>query len=314
MKSFTFPGFAGENPLGFLASLGLLRTLSDAQPEWMPRLNWIQSGTWRPVLSIARDASEDSLLDVLSGALEAKRTGFAQLLEKNDLEPNLKFSRKDFVEFWCGHRTEAGCRYVVRAVAELPLKKELVSVSLLRMVNGSGHQDFFPIINEIAAATTNEHLRATLFGPWQFNDDGRNRSLRWDPADKREYALRWKNPSSDPSKVQLGANRLAIEALPLLPVQPAAFRAVHTGFHYEPQSRQTWFRWPIWSLLEPATKELSAGLTIATAQCLLDLPAMENPIQYRRELRAWGIAIVYESLRLQDSYYDNFAPSRAVPL
>ena len=62
------------------------------------------------------------------------------------------------------------------------------------------------------------------------------------------------------------------------------------------------------------TKEAAAGLTITTAQYLLDLPAMENPVQFRRELRALGIAIVCESLRLQDSYYDNFAPSRAVPL
>ena len=39
-----------------------------------------------------------------------------------------------------------------------------------------------------------------------------NRSLRWDPADRREYALRWDDPSGTPATVQLGANRLAIDS------------------------------------------------------------------------------------------------------
>src|SRR5690606_35990470 len=91
-------------------------------------------------------------------------------------------------------------------------------------------------------------------------DEGRGMNLRWDPIDDRRYALRWENPSADPSKTMRGANRLAIEALPLLPTMPINSRLGTTGFQGS-GTRDTFFTWPIWSvpLNMPVVASLLSG-------------------------------------------------------
>jgi hypothetical protein len=309
-SSFLLPGFAAENPLGFLAVMGLLRIVSEAKSEWYPQLNWRKAGGWRPVISLAEHVSEDLLLDVISGACEQKKQDWEHLLKSEELtgnKRNLKFTRQEYREF----------------------ALRLVSPSLLRCINGAGHQDYLPTLGRIAATTTREHLRTTLHEDWQFTDDGRGRSLRLDPAGYREHALTWEDPSEAPSTVQLGANRLAIEAFPLFPIFPAAFRARQRGFHYEGQ--RTWFRWPVWTV----------PYNVLTAPYLLDLPAIahlrdpEEPggsqnltreakrrrekqedrqRENREELQRRGIAMVYESQRIRDGKYFNFGPTRAIPI
>jgi hypothetical protein len=59
------------------------------------------------------------------------------------------------------------------------------------------------------------YLAAALFAPWARGDatDG----FRWDPAEDRRYALRFKNPSGDAPLTEHGANRLASFGLAALP-------------------------------------------------------------------------------------------------
>lgn len=73
-----------------------------------------------------------------------------------------------------------------------------------------------------------EHLREALFGPWRYENDGL--SMRWDPDDAKEYALRWRDPSIGGVSSVWGANRLAFEALPLFPTVPTEAGLRTTGF------------------------------------------------------------------------------------
>jgi hypothetical protein len=116
---------------------------------------------------------------------------------------------------------------------------------------GAGHQHFLGFMRNIIATTTAEHLRKTLFDPWRYDDPVQNATLRWDPADDSRYALQWRNPSGDPSRrssgSMLGANRLAIEGLPLLPTSPQSFGLATTGFRGR-KSSDTFWTWPVWSI------------------------------------------------------------------
>jgi hypothetical protein len=311
MSKFVLPGFQGGNPLGFLAALGLLRILTDDHSVWRPRLNWAQHGTWRPALHLSVAIKNDGLVDAVFSSLSRRKTLYSSLARR--VEPNVKLSRTKFRNLFSSITDWATLSFLAASGAELPEDDKQIAVTPLRMVNGSGHQDYLPIIREIAKNTGKTHVAATLMEPWRFTDAGRNRSLRWDPSDKREYALRWDDPSTDPARVQLAANRLAIEAIPLFPIHPRATRAATVGFHLVKQGRRTTtrFRWPIWQVNGGASTQ---GLTLDAIRSLLELPQLASPSDHRAELRQLGVQCVYESERLQDGYYGNFAPSSAIPI
>ncbi len=316
MTEFHLPGFSGENPLGFLSALGLLRALESFHPDLGARLDWEQRGTWRAVLQLNAALDQSALVSAVFNALNKHRDLYTAIAKK--LDPNLKDPRAHLRAALQATTDPAELEFISACAAELPESDdEIVAPTPLRMVNGAGHQDYLPIISEIAHALSEEQLRATLFEPWRFEDQGRNRSLRWDPADRREYALRWDDPSGDPATVQLGANRLAIEALPLFPVHAAPNRPRVAGFFSEQieRKRRTTFRWPLWRTHSTDAQSIAMrGYSLAEVKTLQSLPALAAPEKHRPSLRSLRVAVVYESQRLQPGYYGNFAPPVATPI
>jgi hypothetical protein len=63
---------------------------------------------------------------------------------------------------------------------------------------------------------TPAYLHTALFVPWSRSDE--TDGFRWDPAEDRRYALRFKNPSGDSGRTVHGANRLACVGLAALAV------------------------------------------------------------------------------------------------
>jgi hypothetical protein len=145
-------------------------------------------------------------------------------------------------------------------------------------------------MRELALGTDKEHLRRTLFTEWDYAD-GRP-SLRWDAADYRPHALRAVDPSGDPIRTMRGANRLAIEALPLFPTAPAGRRIRTTAFRESAEGAE--IVWPIWT--DP--------LEVATVASLL--ASSEGKGGARP-----GVAQVYRASRFTEGKYRNFSPARA---
>jgi len=168
-------------------------------------------------------------------------------------------------------------------------------------MSGAGHQHFLYFMRKLIDETNTEHLREALFGPWRYRDPAP--SLRWDPEDDRRYALRWREPSTDPLRTVRGANRLAFEALSLLPVIPTHTRAVTTGFTGQRSSNIFW-TWPIWSRSLPldVTRSLLSLSTLVT----------ENEANSHAELTARGIVAVFRSQRISIGKYRNFTPAQSV--
>ena len=87
-------GLGPDNLLAFLALLGLLRCLDEAEPSWLPRVAWsVDTPPIRPLLSLARAAARDEIV-------ERTAAGLNRLAERHDFaaHKNLRLPRKAAAE------------------------------------------------------------------------------------------------------------------------------------------------------------------------------------------------------------------------
>ena len=291
-------GLDGANPLGFLAALGTLRALTHAATDLSPRMSWrIDVGGWRPVLTTSRALEECELAERLNAALRSMLSHAAWSVGNNlNVAPAvyreyaktaaMTSTRDDAVH------AEYAAAFASEAVTDSgAAQTDIVADTALRTMSGAGHQHFVGFMQELIKLTTADDIAKSLFQIWRYDDD--KPSMRWDPSDDRRYALRWDEPSGDPIRTMRGANRLAIEGLPLLPVMPRAHRLETTGF-VSLRGRGTFWTWPLWDRPIP----LSVVRSLLADRRLKDH-------QYA-ELAAMGVCAVYRSQRLTVGKYRNF--------
>ncbi len=308
-------GIDGSNPLGFLAALGTHRALALAFPGATIEMNWqVHEGAWRPSLvTKGIDLTSDSLCSNLAQWLGEPPQ--LPLFESEELGDNLTIAPQTFrflalkylrdaeagdananaaLEFLAAFGTDA---------AHQPHSKDrkLMQDTALRTMSGAGHQHFIKFMRAIIENTTAEHLRRTLFERWTYDDEGRGLNLRWDPIDDRRYAMRWKNPSADASVSMRGANRLAIEGLPMLASAPSGNDLATTGFRFR---RGAFWSWPIWE--DP--------IDVAVVRSVLQRSETSDLSDDAdlTELPAIGIATVFRSQRITVGKFRNFTPAQAV--
>lgn len=300
-------GLDGGNPLAFLAALGALRALSLARHGNALRLIWRQrEGTWRPVLRGPELQDAETILDALEDFLQGMRHHPALTFAK-DLSVEVPVFREqaglaqaaaspvdrkqaDFIAAF-------GCEAVTRDERG---QDHLIQDTAFRTMSGAGHQHFLGFMNELTLVTERHHLEAALFHEWVYADHAP--SLRWDPIDDRRYALRWGDPSNSarsPIRTVRGANRLAIEALPLFPTLPAGGRLETTGFR-QPRGEEAAWTWPLWDI----------PLSLDTLRSVLALAELQAARPDRRWLAARGIAEVYRCQRVTVGKYRNFTAAR----
>lgn len=174
--------------------------------------------------------------------------------------------------------------------------KGLIQDTSLRTMSGAGHQHFLGFMRTLISDTTSEELHAAMFLPWRYVDP--RPSMRWDPADDRRYAMRWDDPSGDPIRTVRGANRLAIEALPLLPTMPVGADLATTGFS-RLVDRGIYWSWPIWD----------RPVIVEVVRSLLAYDELQRQPPDRRQLSAMGVREIYRSRRITQGKYRNFTPS-----
>ncbi len=230
MHEIELTGLDGSNLLAYLAALGTLQVLSKgAAPV---RLSWRDRGVWMPVLHGCDGADESALLDRLEDLVCGEETAARAWEIGKDLTLDCGKFGEHMQEAAVGARLDReDAEYLAAFGSDVygaGPKKELMSDTAFRTMSGAGHQHFLGFMKELAASTERDHLRRSLFAPWDY-EDGRP-SLRWDPADYRPHALRAVDPSGDPIRTMRGANRLAVEALPLFPTAPQGRRIRTAAF------------------------------------------------------------------------------------
>ena len=286
----------GSNPLAFLAAIGTLRLVHLTEPNAGVQMRWERSGgLWRPRLG-GLGADEGRLVEMLVKAPWAPVERFEQI-GKNITVPAEKF--RTFVKEAHAVATRQDRRAADFAAAFSSevcedTKKGRIEYTDFCFITGSGHQDFLGTIDALAKCVATRHVRDALFGNWRAE---KGLSMRWDPSDAAEYALRWDDPGPKGAWAVWGANQLAAEALPYLPTMPGKRGLETTGF--DRRNRQDEFTWPIWNSL----------VSSETVRSLMSLGELQQDKPRRDVLRAMGIEEAYRAQRVRIGQGANFKVS-----
>lgn len=305
MNSWLLKGLDGGNPLAFLAALGTLRTAALAWPDYRCCMAWKETeGGWRPELSVGTEDELDLIAD-LTVTLACMRNHKAFTFA-DDL--SITFDQFAAVaKEACDNATPAERRFADFMAAfgsAVPGKGEKMSSTAFKLLGG-GQTSFLGSIRTFVNDTEAEHLSKALLEPWRYDDPTSNgHTMRWDFRDDVRRALRWNEPSGDPARDKQGsvwgANRLAIEGLPLLPTAPLLTQLETTGFVL--RKGDALWTWPMW--------DPEASMDIVRS--LLALRELREEQPNRHKLAALGIREVYRCQRIPQGKYKNFTP--AVPV
>jgi len=293
----------GSNPLAFLAALGTFRLLTlEARAEI--KMSWERlDGFWRPKLWGIHATEEDFCKMLVECHWWAPSNVLAASLGKNITVSKDTF--KPFVEKACDAATPHERRFADFAAAfgcEVCEQedKDRIEYTDFCFITGSGHQDFLGTMLALEESVTYSHLYDALFGEWRAE---KGLSMRWDPSDAAEYALQWEDPGPKGAWAVWGANRLAVEALPLFPSAPSGDGLQTTGF--QQRNRQDEFTWPIWKNC----------IGFASVRSLMSLAELQRSMESskdglkRETLLAMGIKEVYRAQRVRIGQGANFKVS-----
>ncbi|MBW7904906.1 MAG: hypothetical protein LC135_09895 [Phycisphaerae bacterium] len=277
-------------------------------------MRWEQHGGWRPVLISpidTPDALADALHDCLTQPHKCETCGerhshASALCVGDDLALPAEQFRQTALSFRAGDREAVAFLAAFGSDAVMNSKKQsVIQDTAFRTMSGAGHQHFLKFARNICSACTRDHIKRDLFETWRYADPVQNHTLRLDPLDDARYALRWSDPSGDPTRQQrgsvYGANRLAIEALPLFACVPRRGILRTIGF-VENKTTGVWFRWPIWT--QP--------LSLDAVRSLLTLSTDPANASRSEALRARGVVESFESRRLTVGKFRCFSPARPV--
>jgi hypothetical protein len=271
-------------------------------------MSWTFQTAWRPILHVAGEAGEDEIVGALDRELFASeaRPEFVELGDDLTVAPEVfrQFARSAADATSSGHRLSADFAAAFGSEIAVDARKDTIRTTPLKAI-GTGQQRFLKSIRKLVAETNADHLRTALFAPWAYEDHGP--TMRWDPADDRRYAYRADDPSNSrvfPIRTVRGANRLAVEALPLFPSAPRGRVLRTAGFTTSKASRwaDSEVRWPLWD----------ARVGLATARSLLTHVQLTMEAPDSAVLWGLGVVQVFAARRIRNGDYWNFAPARAL--
>lgn len=308
------PGLNGQNPLGFLAAVGLLRILDEnarRSTVVRPRLMFTQTppfvarilfdGTFPQMKEIVlADAAEQNSNIALSLAYDADNELCSPQAPgaTRDLKPSPSVARAFLLNAASSSRRDAD------------LAAGMLS-DVVRDNNGAskptalhftaGQQAFLEMVEALRVGINDAALDEALIGPWR--NTSKLPSLGWDSSVARSYALRASDPSSEKRGSVPAANWLGVQALTFFLVMPEHSRErmvlrttnVGLGWKHVP------FTWPLWT-------ELAESSVIA-ALLRLDSARLSQTARL-----AVGVSMVLRSriLRTDQGGYGSFTPPEVV--
>lgn len=310
MKTHTFTGLDAQNPLGFLAALGLLRILDDharRRQQPLPTLAFVDEGQ-----QVAQIVSHIDVEDIKGLILEdAAEQGHSRALR-------LAYNDKDFVDPAAPKAVRdlkpppSVARRFLMNMQDAPQRDaDLAAAFFSELVqdnNGNtkptalhftaGQQAFLSMVEALRQGLTSQALDEALIGPWL--NTSALPSLSWDSSATRNYALRASNPSKEKRGSVPAANWLAVHGLAFFGVlverQRLKTTAVEGGW------KDSVLTWPLWSV----------SATAATVTSLLRCDARRWSARARS---ATGISLVLQAgiLRSDQGGYGSFTPSSVLP-
>jgi CRISPR-associated endonuclease/helicase Cas3 len=299
-------GLDGSNPLGFLAALGLLRVLDSPTSLEGLRMSWRPfGGTWIPAIHHVSEnmPDEGAILDSLSRRLAGNiKDHPAELLTQLSAASEDQLDRRSIMQSVV-EGTDTTLMDWNAAIAS-----DFAAPEAISQLQTTRRDYFYGNLASVIGRTKLDDLRRAIFQPWDYGDALDNQSLHLDPSEDRRHAYQWNKPAGDPDRKtrggMLGANRLALEAIPLFPSFPEDDALRTVGFTGTRSTNTRW-TWPIWSvaLSLPVIRSLLASSFLQGA--IFDADGIAS-------LRAQGIVAVFRSSRILVEKTPNFAPAKCV--
>lgn len=295
------PGLDGTNPLGFLATLGILRVLT-LQKHGV-KLSWhLSSGTWRPELFGVRVSLPDLGAELHSGirnldhsawSIDKKLPFEARVLRQHAENAVGTASRT------CRQKADSLASFGADCFVDIDGAFEKTDLCMVRAGDSAG-QGMTAYGKRIIETILVKQLQQAIEASWLYTDD--QCALRWDPGEDRPYAVQWRNPSKVGALSEKGANYLALFGMTCFPVIPVKGQVETTGFGLK-QPKQASLTWPVWK----------HPINLSVVGTLLAFGELHKAQPDRLELASRGIAAVYRCHRVMTStYYANFTPSQRV--
>jgi hypothetical protein len=310
MNSHTLTGLDAQNPLGFLAALGLLRILDDharRQSEPLPQLAFVDEG--QQVAQLRSHLGIDAIKGlILEDAVEQGQSRALRLayIDQDFADPDAPRAVRDLKP------PPAVARLYLRQMQTAPRRDaDLAAAFFSELVqdnNGNtkptalhftaGKQVFLTMVEALRTGVAADDINQALLGPW--TNSSQLPSLSWDAAAARNYALRASNPAEEKRGSIAAANWLAVHGLGFFTVAVDRQRLKTTGV--EGGWKDSTFSWPLWSA--PAT----AATVMALLRC--------DPRRWTAKARsASSITLVLRAgiLRSDQGGYGSFTPASVVP-
>ncbi len=309
MTRTTLQGLNGTNPLGFMASVGLLRLL-DIQVGNAARLGFTDDGASHPWIACNPGIG---IAELIAKDAEASEGPQPWRLEYTKVEKNgtkvvadLKAPPQDFSRFlelaireWLSGKAERA-NYAAAYATDVALDgKKNTKPTAFHFT--AAQQQFLGTIEETRRSLNRDWAERSLRDPGQ-TASGPN--LRWDPDAERNRALMGVNPTKDGTVVNAPLEWLAFRGLPAFTCFPIGDRVVTCGVTGRRQG-EFQFHWPLWS----------CGATYATVRSLLAQAAAWSEVKDTKraagERRARGVfAICTSEIRRTAQGFGNFGPAR----
>lgn len=248
-------GLNGSNPLGFMASVGLLRLLEGQ--DGSVRLGFTEDGTfqaWMESNSTLDIANISALVarDAASSAgpqpwrLEYEKTEKKGTEVVADLKaPSEQFSKflvSAIHEWIAGKSEQADYAAAYGTDVACDLKGNNTKPTAFHFT--AANQQFLGTVEETRSRVTKEWVEEALHNRPEKIKQGKN--LRWDPDAERSRALMGANPNDDGTCVNVPLEWLAFRALPAFRCVPVGDRIMTCGVTGRRQDDFR-FHWPLWS-------------------------------------------------------------------
>ncbi len=288
-------GLTGGNLLAYLAALGTFRVLSLVLPSRQIRMGWrLEGGAWRPVIHAKNALSNSDVAESIMRYITPFRTDPAShpiFLWENwllDYTDNSGDRQRLFMQYRQGGIAERQIADWLTGIGtEINLAKNEEADSALR----APRADYFGgNLKNIITKAEGRHIEEALFRAWTYSDPMDNLSLKFDPSEDRRHAFQWAKPSGDPERKNrgnvLGANRLALEAIPLFPTAVDGPRLTTPGFTGKKNSLRQ-FTWGVWGV----------PVSLETARSLITLAGLVPDTPVTADLKKIGLPAVYRCRR-----------------
>ncbi len=307
MSGTKLAGLEGNNPLGFLAALGVQELFRHSENP--PRLWWTDDAVSCAVVDIELDTIVERAMRVLP-MWSAHRSLNPAIDKKAD--SNAKFAPADIRRYLqVTQDGQPGSSLATALVAEGSLdNNKRAKPSDLYFT--AGQQKFLKMAREILRNVSPGEIQQGLTNPWLYNS--KLPSLMWDVVDDRIYALAAFDPAGEKKLSNPGPEALAILGLSRHPVFGDEYRTSGRGKQGRTLTQGcsgSWknghYSWPLWS--KPAGHR--------TVQSILALASgTTNKVLQARGVwyRSWGITQVMKSAirRSDQGGYGTFGPPEMI--